>query len=64
METYLCSVSCSDVLLIDQVIFLLSDLAEDPDVKQKILDLKDELETHRASRSKDHIRNRRVNTRG
>lgn len=44
--------------------FLLSDLAEDPDVKQKILDLKDELETHRASRSKDHIRNRRVNTRG
>ncbi|XP_060576435.1 protein phosphatase 1 regulatory subunit 16A-like isoform X2 [Ruditapes philippinarum] len=40
------------------------DLAEDPDVKQKILDLKDELETHKASRSKDHVRNRRVNTRG
>ncbi|WAR11623.1 PP16A-like protein [Mya arenaria] len=41
------------------------DLAEDPDVKQKILDLKDELESHRASRSKDHIRNRRtISTRG
>ncbi|KAL4234964.1 hypothetical protein ACF0H5_006605 [Mactra antiquata] len=40
------------------------DLAEDPDVKQKILDLKDEMETHRASRSKDQVRNRRINTRG
>lgn len=40
------------------------DLAEDPDVKQKILDLKDEMETHRASKSKDHIRSRRINTRG
>ena len=44
--------------------FIFSDLAEDPDVKQKILDLKDELETHKASRSKDHIGKRRVNTRG
>lgn len=40
------------------------DLAEDPDVKQKILDLKDEMENHRSSRNKEHPRNRRVNTRG
>lgn len=42
-----------------------TDLAEDPDVKQKILDLKDELETHKASHSKDHPRHKRpINTRG
>lgn len=35
------------------------DLAEDPDVKQKILDLKDELESHRASKSMDHIKGHR-----
>ena len=40
--------------------FFVSDLAEDPDVKQKILDLKDELESHRASKSKDgHIKGHR-----
>ena len=33
-------------------------------MKQKILDLKDELESHRASKSKDHIKGqRRVNPR-
>lgn len=47
------------------MLFKFTDLAEDPDVKQKILDLKDELETHKASRSKDQPRHKRpINTRG
>ena len=31
---------------------MLSDLCEDPDIKQRILDLKDEIETNKASRQR------------
>ncbi|KAK3579169.1 hypothetical protein CHS0354_022704 [Potamilus streckersoni] len=40
------------------------DLCEDPDIKQKILDIKDEMETHLASRSKDHPKRQKINSRG
>lgn len=33
-----------------------SDLCEDAEIRQKILDMKDEIETNKASRMKDSVR--------
>lgn len=33
-----------------------SDLCEDAEIRQKILDMKDEIETNKASRTKDSVR--------
>ncbi|XP_069113992.1 protein phosphatase 1 regulatory subunit 16A-like isoform X2 [Argopecten irradians] len=39
------------------------DLCEDAEIKQKILDMKDEIENNKASRSKDNVRRHKHNTR-
>ena len=40
----------------DQWLLFSSDLCEDAEIRQKILDMKDEIETNKASRTKDSVR--------
>lgn len=49
------SINCKQQT-VDSVSLMSSDLCEDAEIRQKILDMKDEIETNKASRTKDSVR--------